>query len=102
MDPQFLQAKWDRCDRDSYRRSIRENLLPFDAFHLSTDSNIDILEPLSHLNAVLKKATYLHTILVTCLALVLELRLRLRIPVTGRWSDVFREVSFSTVTAFNI
>ena len=52
------KPKWDRCDRDSYRRSIRENLLPFDAFHLSTDSNIDILEPLSHLNAVLKKATY--------------------------------------------
>ena len=52
------KPKWDRCDRDSYRRSIRENLLPFDAFHLSTDSNIDILEPLSHLNAVLKKDTY--------------------------------------------
>ena len=54
----ICKPKWDRCDKDYYRKSIRENLLPFDSFQLSTNSSIDILEPLSHLNAVLKQATF--------------------------------------------
>ena len=33
-------------------------MLPFDSFQLSTNFSIDILEPLSHLNAVLKQATF--------------------------------------------
>ena len=36
---------------------MRENLLPFDTFLPSTTGDFDILQPLSHLNAVLKRAT---------------------------------------------
>ena len=54
----MCKPKWDRCDKDHYRKFMRENLLPFDSFQLSTNSSIDILEPLSHLNAVLKQATF--------------------------------------------
>ena len=54
----MCKPKSDRCDKDNYRKFIRENLLPFDSFQLSTNSSIDILEPLSHLNAVLKQATF--------------------------------------------
>ena len=54
----MCKPKWDRCDKDYYRKFVRENLLPFDSFQLSTNSSIDTLEPLSHLNAVLKQATF--------------------------------------------
>ena len=48
----MCKPKWDRRDKDYYRKFVRENLLPFDSFQLSTNSSIAILEPLSHLNAV--------------------------------------------------
>ena len=40
-----------------YQTAVRRNLLPFDTFLLSLNSEVDILQPLSHLNAVLKLAT---------------------------------------------
>ena len=51
------KPKWDRCDKSAYRKMVRENLLSFDTFLPSTTGDFDILQPLSHLNAVLKRAT---------------------------------------------
>ena len=53
----MCKPKWETCDKSTYRKSVRENLLPFDAFLPSTTVEFDILQPLSHLNAVLKQAT---------------------------------------------
>ena len=54
----LCKPRWDKCDRASYRLSARENLLPFDTFLPNLNGSMDILEPLSHLNAVLKQATF--------------------------------------------
>ena len=51
------KPKWDNCDKISYRNSVKENLQPFDTFLPSLNTESDILQPLSHLNAVLKQAT---------------------------------------------
>ncbi|MCG8110719.1 MAG: reverse transcriptase family protein, partial [Candidatus Thiodiazotropha endolucinida] len=51
------KAKWNKCEKSIYRETIKEHLLPFDSFLPSLNAEIDILEPLGHLNAVLKKAT---------------------------------------------
>ena len=53
----ICKPKWEKCDKFIYKRSVRENLLPFDAFLPSTTAELDILQPLSHLDAVLKQAT---------------------------------------------
>ena len=53
----MCKPKWGKCDKSTYKRSVREKLLPFDAFLPSTTAELDILQPLSHLNAVLKQAT---------------------------------------------
>ena len=52
-----VKPKWDKCDRTAYKRSIKQNLLKFDSFLPSLTSENDILQPLAHLNAVLKQAT---------------------------------------------
>ncbi|MEW8542501.1 MAG: hypothetical protein AB2693_03120, partial [Candidatus Thiodiazotropha sp.] len=51
------KPRWDKCDKTAYRQSIRENLLPFDTFLPARNGSIDVLQPLSHLNAVLRQAT---------------------------------------------
>ena len=53
----MCKPKWDNCDKTSYRNSVRESLLSFDTFLPSHNTDSDILQPLSHLNAVLKQAT---------------------------------------------
>ena len=53
-----LKPKWDTCDKTLYKSSINQNLLKFDTSLLSTSSEMDILQPLAHLNAVLKQANY--------------------------------------------
>ena len=40
-----------------YKQSINSTLQPFSTFHVQSTSEIDILQPLSHLNAVLNQAT---------------------------------------------
>ena len=52
------KPKWDKCDRSAYRRSVRENLWSFDTFLPTLTNEMDILQPLNHLNAVLKQATF--------------------------------------------
>ena len=52
-----LKPKWDKCDKIMYKRSIRQNLLSFDTFLPASTAETDILQPLAHLNAVLKQAT---------------------------------------------
>ena len=52
-----VKPKCDKCDRTAYKRSIKQNLLKFDSFLPSLTSENDILQPLAHLNAVLKQAT---------------------------------------------
>ena len=54
----ICKPKWDKCNRTVYRNSVRNHLTPFDTFLPSLSSHIDVLQPLSHLNAVLKQATY--------------------------------------------
>ena len=49
----MCKPKWEKCDKSTYKRSVRENLLPFDAFLPFATAELDILQPLSHLNAVL-------------------------------------------------
>ncbi|MEW8546334.1 MAG: reverse transcriptase family protein, partial [Candidatus Thiodiazotropha sp.] len=51
------KPKWEKCDKLVYRNTVREHLLPFDTFLPTVTSEVDILQPLSHLNAVLKQAT---------------------------------------------
>ena len=51
------KPKWDKCDRQMYADCISEWLRPFDSFYLRNSSEMDILYPLSHFNAVLKLAT---------------------------------------------
>ena len=53
-----VKLKWENCDNVKYQRSVRQNLLRFDTVGLSTNSEIDILQPLAYLNAVLKQAVY--------------------------------------------
>ena len=53
-----VKPKWDKCDETAYKRSIRQNLLPFETFLPFLSAEIDILQPLAHLNTVLKQATY--------------------------------------------
>ncbi|MEW8547951.1 MAG: reverse transcriptase family protein, partial [Candidatus Thiodiazotropha sp.] len=53
-----IKPKWESCDKRVYQQSIRQNLQKFDTFLPSLTSEIDILQPLAHLNAVLKRATY--------------------------------------------
>ena len=53
-----VKPKWDRCDETAYKRSIRQNLLPFETFLHFLSVEIDILQPVAHLNTVLKQATY--------------------------------------------
>ena len=50
------KPKWDRCDKRVYQAAVRRNLLPFDTFLPSLNSEVDILQSLGHLNAVLKLA----------------------------------------------
>ena len=52
-----LKPKWDGCDKRIYKSSIRQNLKQFESFIPSLTEEIDILQPLAHLNAVLKQAT---------------------------------------------
>ena len=52
-----LKPKWDGCDKRIYKSSIRQNLKQFESFTPSLTEEIDILQPLAHLNAVLKQAT---------------------------------------------
>ena len=52
-----VKPKWDKCDRTAYKKSIKQNLLKFDSFLPSLTSENNILQPLAHLNAVLKQAT---------------------------------------------
>ena len=52
-----LKPKWAKCDKIMYKRSIRQNLLSFDTFLPASTAETDILQPLAHLNAVLKQAT---------------------------------------------
>ena len=52
-----LKPKWDGCDKHIYKDSIRQNLKQFESFIPSLTEEIDILQPLAHLNAVLKQAT---------------------------------------------
>ena len=58
-DSYFLKCKpqWDKCDKQTYMDCICEWLRPFDSFHISNSEELDILYPLSYLNAVLKLAT---------------------------------------------
>ncbi|MEW8544220.1 MAG: reverse transcriptase family protein, partial [Candidatus Thiodiazotropha sp.] len=51
------KPKWDKCDIAIYKQTVRENLHPFSTFQLKSNSEIDILQPLGHLNSVLKMAT---------------------------------------------
>ena len=48
----MCEPKWEKCDKFTYRRSVRENLLPFYVFLPSATVELDILQPLS-----LKQAT---------------------------------------------
>ena len=59
------KPKWDKCDKQEYKnyvsQSLRPNhvsqsLRPFDSFHISNSSELDILYPIGHLNAVPKTA----------------------------------------------
>ena len=52
----ICKPKWDKCNKTVYRNTVRDHLLPFDTFLPALNSHIDILQPLSHLNAVLKQA----------------------------------------------
>lgn len=52
------KPKWDKCDRAVYRRAVRKNLQSFDTFLPTLTNETDILQPLSHLNTVLKQATF--------------------------------------------
>ena len=52
-----LKPKWDGCKKHIYKSSIRRNLKQFESFLPSTTEEIDILQPLAHLNTVLKQAT---------------------------------------------
>ena len=51
------KPKWDKCNKQVYKQSIKTNLQPFSTFHVQSTSETDILQPLSHLNAVLNQAT---------------------------------------------
>ena len=51
------KPKWDKCDTQIYEDCISGCLRPFDSFLLGNTSELDILQPLSHFNAVLKLAT---------------------------------------------
>ena len=54
-----LKPKWDRCNKYICKRSIKPKkiLQQFEVFLRSLTDKIDILQPLAHLNAVLKQAT---------------------------------------------
>ena len=51
------KPKWDKCNRFVYKNTVRNHLMPFETFIPSLNSHIYILQPLCHLNAVLKQAT---------------------------------------------
>ena len=52
------KPKWDKCNKQVYEQLIiKTNLQPFSTFHVQSTSKKDILQPLSHLNAVLNQAT---------------------------------------------
>ena len=51
------KPKWDKCDAGVYKQSVKEYLRPFPTFRISSNSEVDILYPLRHLNTVLKMAT---------------------------------------------
>ena len=53
----MCKPKWEKCNRTVYRNTVRNQLMPFETFLPSLNSQIDVLQPLSHLNAVLKQAT---------------------------------------------
>ena len=50
------KPKWDKCDKQEYKNYVSQSLRPFDSFHISNSSELDILYPIGHLNAVLKTA----------------------------------------------
>ena len=52
-----FKPKWDKCDAGVYKQSVQENLRPFQTFRISSNSELDILYPLGHLNTALKMAT---------------------------------------------
>ena len=52
-----IKPKWDKCDKAAYKMSIKRNLLEFGAFLPSLSKEMDILQPLAHLNSIPKKAT---------------------------------------------
>ena len=51
------KPKWDKCNEEVFKKHISEWLRPFDSLYISYSKELDILYPLSHLNAVLKSAT---------------------------------------------
>ena len=51
------KPNWDRCDKQNYQIFIENSLRSFDSFHIGNSSELDILYPLGHLNAVFKLAT---------------------------------------------
>ena len=51
------KPNWDKCDKQNYQMFILNSLRSFDSFHIGNSSELDILYPLGHLNAVLKLAT---------------------------------------------
>ena len=54
----MCKARWEKCDRALTNCQL-ERICYFDTFLPSLNGSIDILEPLGHLNAVLKRATLL-------------------------------------------
>ena len=51
------KPNWDKCDKQNYQLFIKKNLKSFDSFYLGNSSDLDILYPIEHLNAVSKLAT---------------------------------------------
>ena len=51
------KPNWDKCDKQMYRQSIANQLKSFDSVYIRNSSELDILYPLGHFNAVLKVAT---------------------------------------------
>ena len=53
----MCKLKCEKCNRTVYRNSVRDHLMSFNTFLPSLNEHTRILQPLSYLNAFLKRAT---------------------------------------------
>ena len=86
------KPKWEKCDSLLYKKSVSHLLKPFDSFFICTNSELEILYPLCHLNAVLKVATMKS---IPKYKPIIELKNRKKRPWTEKINDAVKNTDLN-------